>query len=72
MTTTPYTTLLKPRRLAATAMLALLLMATLVVYGRVSSPGAAAAHMAVRPALPAIICAPPQDQGLPSLPLHPH
>jgi hypothetical protein len=47
-------------------------MATLVVYGRVSSPGAAAAHMAVRPALPAIICAPPQDQGLPSLPLHPH
>lgn len=65
-------TIRNPRRLAATAIFALLLMATLAAYGRLSIPVTAKVGSA-RIAPPVIVCSSQQaNPDLPPIPRHPH
>ncbi|HEY7342966.1 MAG TPA: hypothetical protein VH591_18985 [Ktedonobacterales bacterium] len=65
-------TIRNPRRLAATAIFALLLMATLAAYGRLTAPVTSKVG-ATRVALPIIVCASQQaNPDLPPIPRHPH
>ena len=68
-------TIRNPRRLAATAIFALLLMATLAAYGRFTAPGTSKVGSG-RTALPIIVCSSPQAEpdfplNLPLIPRHP-
>jgi len=66
------TTIRNPRRLAATAIFALLLMATFAAYGRLTTPVATKIGSA-RIALPVIVCPSQQTEpDLPPIPRHPH
>lgn len=65
-------TIRNPRRIAATAIFALLLMATLAAYGRLTAPATSKVGSA-RTALPAIACSSQQaTPDLPPIPRHPH
>ena len=65
-------TIRKPRRLAATAIFALLLLVTLAAYGRLSAPVASKVG-STRVALPIIVCSSQQaNPDLPPVPGHPH
>lgn len=65
-------TIQSPRRLAATAIFALLLMATLTAYGRLTAPGTSKVGSSRTP-LPIIVCSSQQaEPNLPPIPRHPH
>lgn len=65
-------TIRNPRRLAASAIFALLLMATLAAYGRLTTPVAPKIGSA-RIALPVIVCPSKQaEPDLPPIPRHTH
>jgi hypothetical protein len=66
------TALVKPRRLAASAIFAVLLMVTLATYARISAPIPSTAHVTSRPTILTTICSPqPATQDLPTTPSHP-